>query len=688
MEVKKKLSRGINFIIALGLVFTMSVGMLSPLQVNASIIVINKNILNAELNQIQAEMLQQSNYMNESWYPFATAQTKGAAVLADPNATQSEVDEALAELQATRAAIVEAANSDDYDALEELIADIAGLVLQYDDYTEGSWTAYADLYDAGVAVNRWAQNEKTVVIDATNALKEALDGLEEVAKWWPTLAGLEEAIGDVDKFKEPNYTEASWSALVDALEAGKAIFAEHVAGEELTKKAVVEATEALTNAMNNLEIGVAVNKEALVAALAAIGDLTEADYTLVSWNDGLNPAKWGGESTRDDEYVTQAEVDAATQAIEVAIAGLVELAKGEDLDTLQEVYLDAGATVGATGLVATDYTDASWEAYSEAMDAGQDILSNRWQRTKAEVAEATKAIEETLKGLVVVAKSWDKTALNTLVAEVEATEKGSYTDESWNRFAGALAKAQALLADNQAAKSDVEASFKEVTNAFGGLREKVPATPTPVPATPTPVPATPTPVPATPTPVPATPTPVPATPTPVVPAPTTPPVAPGTSTVTPKPTAPKIVKGRIYTVGNRRYEVLSTAKGKERVRIVGTAKMFNKNSFKKINIPATVRINGVRCQVTEIGEKAFKNYKNLTRVTIGANVKIIRKEAFMGANKLKTININSKGLTRVVGSKVFRNISAKATIKVPRANRSAYTKLLRNKGQSSTVKIK
>lgn len=40
-----------------------------------------------------------------------------------------------------------------------------------------------------------------------------------------------------------------------------------------------------------------------------------------------------------------------------------------------------------------------------------------------------------------------------------------------------------------------------------------------------------------------------------------------------------------------------------------------------------------------------------------------------------------------VGKKDFKGISAKAKIKVPKKKLSAYQKIMKNKGQSKTVKI-
>lgn len=153
-----------------------------------------------------------------------------------------------------------------------------------------------------------------------------------------------------------------------------------------------------------------------------------------------------------------------------------------------------------------------------------------------------------------------------------------------------------------------------------------------------------------------------------------------------------------------------------------------------IVIPDTVTVNNVTCKVTSIAAKAFQNNKKLkkvkigknittigtkafygctklTSVTMGANVTDINayafakctsltkitisgkvakigKQAFYGCKKLKTITIKTKKLTsKTVGSKAFKGIYNKATIKVPKSKLKAYKKVLKAKGIGSKVKV-
>jgi len=768
--MRKKLSKGINFIIALGLVFTMSVGMISPLYVSAAPDATSKVALEAALRN--GTGLYPDDYVQETWWAWAGKVTAGEKALVDLYISQEEVDDLVKALKETLEGLVLRATAEDVNTLHDTITVFENDYLSASaSYTTDSWKVAFEAYGVGWNLRELtpATRVKEEVIKATEALEKAIAGLAKHA-----VAGdytrLRTAITDAKKFKEANFTEASWSVLVNAIAAGEVVLTTNTAAERInvSKAKVDEATAALRAAIDKLEVDKEVNKDALEAALKVRDDLTQADYTSDSWGT-FDYLYWQAYGLVSDEYVTQAEVDAATEALEEAIKGLVELAKEEDFDALKAV-IEAGKW-----LVGSDHTEVSWEVYIEALDAGKGIVERPWGLTKKEVTDATKAIEETQEGLVEIAKAADKTLLNAIVEKADEIQKGSYTDASWDELIAAIDKAKEVWADNQAAKSAVNEALDEVVIALAGLQEADVETVDKVGlqivydtfkgktnqnytdaswssyqsalsqaeavlannnATVAQVEAATkgllnasmnlaekAPV---------------VTPTPVTPTPTPPQVVAtvdktGLQTVydiyivvkrqnyttaswnnyqnaiaeagrvlandnattaqvnsvtirlvsAHRGLTQAIVHGKVYTVKGIRYRVLSTATGKERVRVLGASK----KTVKTVTIPKTVKINGVTCKVTEIGEKAFKNYKNLTKVTVGANVQKIRKEAFMGSKKLKTITIKSKVLTSV-GSKAFRNISAKATIKIPKAKRSAYEKLLKNKGQSSTVKMK
>lgn len=113
-----------------------------------------------------------------------------------------------------------------------------------------------------------------------------------------------------------------------------------------------------------------------------------------------------------------------------------------------------------------------------------------------------------------------------------------------------------------------------------------------------------------------------------------------------------------------------------------------KKNVKKVSIPATITVKGVKYKVTAVSKNAFKNNKKVKQVTIDKNVKNIGKNAFYGCKNLKKVTIKTTKLTqKTVGKNAFKGIHKKATIKVPKKKLNAYKKLLKNAGISKSVKV-
>ncbi|MDC7287309.1 leucine-rich repeat domain-containing protein [Blautia schinkii] len=141
-------------------------------------------------------------------------------------------------------------------------------------------------------------------------------------------------------------------------------------------------------------------------------------------------------------------------------------------------------------------------------------------------------------------------------------------------------------------------------------------------------------------------------------------------------------KGASYTVSGLKYKITKTASKNGTVTVTAPSK----KTLTSVSVPATVKIKGYTFKVTAIADKAFKSNTKLKKVTLGANLTTIGKEAFYGCKSLKSIVINSKVL-KSAGANSLKGIHSKAVIKVPSAKLTAYKKILKGKGQSSSVKI-
>ena len=156
--------------------------------------------------------------------------------------------------------------------------------------------------------------------------------------------------------------------------------------------------------------------------------------------------------------------------------------------------------------------------------------------------------------------------------------------------------------------------------------------------------------------------------------------APGTEP-TAKPAA-SVKVGKKVTVSGSKYKVTATGTNRA-VTFTGS------KSVKNVTIPASIKISDKAYKVTAIANNAFKGNKKLAKVTIGANVKKIGKNAFKGCSNLKKIIIKTKKLTaKTVGKNAFKGINNKAVVKAPKNKVKSYNKIIKAKGAGKSVKVK
>lgn len=127
-----------------------------------------------------------------------------------------------------------------------------------------------------------------------------------------------------------------------------------------------------------------------------------------------------------------------------------------------------------------------------------------------------------------------------------------------------------------------------------------------------------------------------------------------------EPEKTKLKKGKVITVANLKYKVTNNAtNGKGTLMLVG----MKKKTAASVKIVNTVTYKGVTYKVTGIGKNAFAKCSKVKKITIAATgLKTVQKNALKGIHK-------------------------KCVIKVPKKQFKSYQKLLKNKGQESTVTI-
>lgn len=234
------------------------------------------------------------------------------------------------------------------------------------------------------------------------------------------------------------------------------------------------------------------------------------------------------------------------------------------------------------------------------------------------------------------------------IAAAEGRKESDYTEETWKVYEKALNAAKEAVEQKTATEEEMQQILTALRNAASALKKETPSTEKETPSTEKETPSTNPQTPETPN--------------------------DGTVKVG------QVIKAEgqygVFTykvTGKDTVEVKSiTAKGKAKKSV----KIFDK-----------IKASGKTWKVTSVAANALKGNKKMGSLTIGKNVRKIGKNAFANCRKLKKVTIKSKKIN-TIGKNAFKNINKKATVKVPKAQKKKYAKLLNKAKLSKKVKIK
>ncbi|KAB7788983.1 S8 family serine peptidase [Bifidobacterium leontopitheci] len=280
---------------------------------------------------------------------------------------------------------------------------------------------------------------------------------------------LQTLVDTAKQLKESDYTADSWAALKTALDAAEKTLAD----ENATQDDVDAAATALQTAIDGLKKAEpAVDKSKLQALVDSTKVYKQSDYTGNSWA-AFQAALKSANDVLGNDKATQAEVDAAYDALTKAIDGLVKAADKTKLQTLVDT---------AKQLKESDYTADSWKTFADALKNAEDVLGNDGA-TQAEVDAAATKLQTAIDGLKKPTPQLDTTKLTALVDSAKAIKNDGYTKASWAALQKALKSAEGVLTDKNATQEQVNAAYAALTAAVDGLAKEPAPQPKPQPGT-------------------------------------------------------------------------------------------------------------------------------------------------------------------------------------------------------------
>ena len=386
-----------------------------------------------------------SNATTDSAAAFKALVKEGYDLVATGAQTQEEVAAMIKKLEGAEAKLVDAS------ALRTAIADAEKKV-------ETSTVTSAEPVKAKIA------EAKQLLVNGT---KDAIDAM--VAELTEAVKGLV-ARGDVtdlkaliDQYTEEDlkadaHTTSTWSAYETALNAADAIVKDNSdsdqAAVDAAKKALEDAHAALAKRGNT---------DALKALIEEYKELKEADYTHETWVKYEEALEAANGIVADNSNKTQAEVDAAKEALKTAKEALVKAPVDPQLDKSKlQAAVDAAKEKDENA-----YTTASYEAMEKVLAEAEDLLANG--KDQAAIDAKANELNAAVEALV---ERGNTDALKALIAQYAAEDlkEADYTVDSWKNYADALKAAEDVVKDNSNLdQAAVDAAKKALEDAHTAL---------------------------------------------------------------------------------------------------------------------------------------------------------------------------------------------------------------------------
>ena len=294
----------------------------------------------------------------------------------------------------------------------------------------------------------------TEVVSALLDLSEALQAINESADTDALRADVQATIDFINEnvlTKVDNIRPGKVQALRDAV----------ASAQELLKKpeASAEQLQAANKAMTKAaqELWEIVSKAELEDMISAANSYLSGEYTQES-KDALQAAITAAQAVADNEDATTAEVTNAINAIADAIAAL----ESEALDkTALQFEIDIVASMVDN---IDDYIPSTVIGLQDKLAQAQDVLANA--TTQKELDDASNML---LEARLSARTKADKTALNTMIAQVNALDLSLYEAGGAEALNTVLSRAQNIYADPNATQNEVDAVVTDLKAKLDAL---------------------------------------------------------------------------------------------------------------------------------------------------------------------------------------------------------------------------
>lgn len=414
-----------------------------------------------ELNSLIAEAdkyAKNESYTQESLDKLKAEISKAQGISDDIQATQEQVDTAIADLQKVIDTL-EKKPVVDKTALNTLIKEAEEYVKD-ESYTQDS----VDKLNAEIIK---AQN----VADAKDATQEqvntAKDNLQKVIDGLKRIVDKKELNKLITKANDcvlaDIYTNETLENLKVEIEKAEKIATDKDATQEQVNTAIVDLQTAIDGLV---EISGAIDKTELNKLIEEAEKLANDDSYTKESLDKLNAEIEKVKIVVNNDNATKEEVDIAIANLNSMIN---ELEKKPVVDKSELINL----IIKASGYMKDDsYTEESLENLKIEITKAQGVADND-KVTNEEVNIAINDLEKMISKLVKKPMIVDKSELKDLITKaINYTKDDSYTKESLDNLKVGIKKAQEVIEDNNVTKDDVKAAINNLNKVISELKMK------------------------------------------------------------------------------------------------------------------------------------------------------------------------------------------------------------------------
>ncbi|XEC95583.1 S-layer homology domain-containing protein [Paenibacillus tarimensis] len=354
--------------------------------------VVDKEALQAKVDEVNGQNLAEEDYTPESWQVLQEAFQAAQAVLDNANASQAGVDEALTNLEAAYTALTKWVPQLESVVLEKSTGQ-QQIILTFDQevqLTSGDVTTGFSVTLGGIEIN-----VENVTVDTDDPTKVTL-----VLSAEPDLADVEQVAVSY------NHTDENVKGTNDTVVESFTISAENPFATAL------KITDPSTGTVNTSRPEIAGEVEAGSTVTVTIKDaegnvVTEAGGTAIvddngSW--GFTPSVDLPDGSYTIEATATKDGKTATKTKELTIGTI-------DKTALQEKVDEITGTIDDGSLQEEDYTPESWAALEEALQAAQAVLNDP-DATQEDVDAAHEALTQARQNIIPVPPLLERAAVN------------------------------------------------------------------------------------------------------------------------------------------------------------------------------------------------------------------------------------------------------------------------------------